>query len=681
MCDEEDNKDNLKVFTPNKKKFSFNYEYYFKVYTWEFNGKTFNTEVYLSDGAILTMKNVRYIEVPLDENCRKVSTIYNKDEFNCLDKYGMEFYFCPFDKVEKHLYYFISYNGTNSIAKVNRYNKCNLEQCDIGFHLHKQNTDSDKLKKGGTIDYALYIALKVKPDEPILFTGVKIYKNAFPLVPCPYINWIPKLANSSFVPSSYVNENTMKLMFDFDKHILVPAYMLTQQLTFICGNIKQLYMHDVSVGFQFTEDDEETNPSIVKAYNDVIICDKKDISNYQLFGYLENAYNIDSDVPIMKYLKNDYKFYSGQKIYSYDGGKIFAERILAMQSKKSSPQGNIFVKSSKPHEIYYYKPACYGTILDKSAVLKPKVSNIVQKESDKMVFKITNQGVNAGNKISCHAVVEDDYNGRFSDFYVKRYKTKIQRVKDSKGQPVNESKAFEIPIIDDADKFYGTYKCELENPGSVKLISEKEFVILPGEVLIHKNDIYLSNNDKDALRCDLKSAENLTLYELRVRFDNGRNFKYSYFKKEESNEIFKLEKDYVTYNLPSFNDLKNGIVISCLFGLPGGKNSMYETTYYLKNDIVVSKPVIDSSSNSKNSENSENSKMFIIIGCAVGVLVVLVIIIAIIIVILKKKKTTSLQEAKTPLKNTAPFKNTAPLKNTTQLKNTAQFKNTQKKNR
>uniref|UniRef100_A0A0K0EMG0 Ig-like domain-containing protein n=1 Tax=Strongyloides stercoralis TaxID=6248 RepID=A0A0K0EMG0_STRER len=627
---------------------------YYKVYTNIFDKNKFNVTLHLDNGVILTLKKVHFIEVPLEKLYALINTANGRD-FHYTDQSGIAFLYCPINKLEEHTYYFTNYNGKISINKLYGSNRCSLGYCELGLYLYKNNTSPDKLNQGGTIDNALYIALKAGPGMALIFHHVKIYKDAFPLVPCPYINWILKLFETSFVPSYYVNRDTIELKEDFDRHRLVPAFMQTYQKVglfhelmpaFICGNIKQQENSDVPVGFQIIKSNEPSPTGSVKTDNDKILCMNQDISKYYLFGFLNNTYNIDSDVPIMKYLKNDFKFYSEQIIYAYDHEEVLRDREKALQSKDPSPKASLFDRAYFDNQIYYYKPICYGKVNNKSAILKPKVSSIVQRESGEMVFKIANQGVNAGSKISCHAVVDDDYNGRFSEFYAKRYRTKIQRIKDSKGQPVNENKVYEIPIIDDADKFYGTYKCELENPGSVDLILEKEFVILPGEALIYKKDIYISSNDKDALKCDLKSKENLELSELRVNIDDEKILKYNYFEKEESNEIFKLKKDYVTYKPSSFKDLKNGTVLSCIFGLPGGNNSLYITTYYLK-DVETS----------DSNDDSSNTKMFIIIGCAAGGLVIFIIIIAIIIVVIKKKKTAPLQKTTTQLKNTATLQN------------------------
>uniref|UniRef100_A0A0K0EMF7 Ig-like domain-containing protein n=1 Tax=Strongyloides stercoralis TaxID=6248 RepID=A0A0K0EMF7_STRER len=640
-CSFRDDKDRVVVYKNDPSNTYSNEDVFFKIYTNEFKGKKFDTNLQVNNNATLTIKNIRVIEIPLRNLYRSGYESNFTDHVNeQINYHGIKFLYCPIDKMGNHMYHFTNYNEKNFIRKLKGPNTCNIGHCEIGLVLHKNKTNPDKLIQGGTIDYAFYIALKAEPGMALLFSETKINKDAFPLVLCPYTGWIPKFTKSSFVPSSYVNEDTIELKNDFDRHRLIPAYLESFYIgskssektrAFICGNIKQLNMDDLPVGFKLFESSYSTSKSSVKIDNDKILCNGEDVSDAYLFGFLNNTYNIDSDVPMMKYLINDYKFYSDQIIYAYDKKRILDERYAAANIKDFESRDSLFDNFYFNSPVIYYTPMCYGKIYGKSAVLKPKVSNVVQKESDEMVFKIANQGVNAGSKISCYAVVDNDYNGKFSEFYAKRYKTKIQRIKDSKGVPVSEDKAYEIPINDDAEKFYGTYKCELENPGSDNMIIEKEFIILPSDAYHNKKVVYMSSKDKNVLKCNLKSIDNLELSEVKVDIGSENNLTFNYFKKEEPNEIFKLKKDYVTYNVPSLNDFKNGTIISCIYGLPGGNTSLYETTYYLTDLIPTS--------------NGLSSKtIFIIVGCIAGSLIVLIIITVIIIIILKKKKSKQLKK-------------------------------------
>ncbi|CEF64786.1 Hypothetical protein SRAE_1000303900 [Strongyloides ratti] len=611
---------------------------YFQINTANFNGPKYNAILNFGSNSIFNLQNILYIEVPLEKLYLPNSE--SNTPYNYISSKGIRFLYCPIDNLANHMYHFTNYNGNKFLRKYHGSNRCNVGHCEIGLTLYRKDHDANKLLHGGLINYSFYISIKAKPDMALLFSGVEMNNNVYPLVPCPYIGWIANHVNASFVPSDYVLDSYIKIDEDYNRHRLMPAYKHTSYYSgipgsktnaFICGYIKQKDQPDLPVGFELHNKNQQIEPVEIKMDEKKIMCNGIDISEHYKFGYLEASYNLIANKLQFDYLDKDIKFYHGQILYVYDREIIEHERKEALRNKNILENDSLFDSKYFDDKIHYYNPICYGRIKDRSAVLKPKVGNVPQKESGEMTFKVANQGANIGNKLSCHAVIDGLPDERFSDFYLKRYKTKIQRIKNPKGEKVDEKKVDSLPIIEDVDKFFGTYKCELEEDGGFDLILQKEFTIIPEKSVHYKNTVRGSSSDKDILKCNLKSIDNLKLYEMKVNDGIDKIKIFNYYKKDEFNENFILRNEYITYHPSKPDDYKNNTIVSCTFGIPGDSNSLYETTYHISKASTGLK---------EDDEASKNNKLYILIGCSAGGVLLLIIIVIIIVILIKKKKAS-----------------------------------------
>uniref|UniRef100_A0A0N4ZPQ3 6-cysteine protein n=1 Tax=Parastrongyloides trichosuri TaxID=131310 RepID=A0A0N4ZPQ3_PARTI len=473
-----------------------NEDYFYEHFMFPDNVEKFSAIIQTKKGKFLKVRNIHYV----DMNLKSLHVPKHKKEiFHPLVRH-IKFLFCPVKSINTNLFHFNGRKNGGLLRWTYGASVCSLELCEIGLYVMKDGTTSDKLEEGDNIDKAFYIAFKAMHNEALLFKLPDMYEGDMTLVPCPYVNWIVKNSLSRFQPAPYIKDDFPTIEDDLNRHRLTPTFFVNRHKkidyrqesdkSFICGKIIQHNRPSVPVGFEFMQ---QNKPSII---NDLIhigdikeICNGKKIKGNYVFGIIRknNTYERKNDI-YFYFTNENLKYYSGLEMYVYDKDEITNNRKSLLEEEKKHQNGEGYDFIYFYRHIHTYKPFCKaGFYADDekyiTGVLKLRIGreNIpsLEDENKETIYKISSLKGHFPHTLSCYIFMTKPTNEKYSEFYSKKFKTNIRKIKDLSGKILVKKYTHEIFITDELDEIYGTYECVLDTNEPFPNIKNSTFNIIP----------------------------------------------------------------------------------------------------------------------------------------------------------------------------------------------------------
>uniref|UniRef100_A0A0N5BMB9 Ig-like domain-containing protein n=1 Tax=Strongyloides papillosus TaxID=174720 RepID=A0A0N5BMB9_STREA len=549
-------------------------------------------------------------------------------------KNNINFLFCPLEFASK-LGVFNENVVGHRIEKYVNGIRCSVYKCDIGpFPMVNSHTNiSERILVDREVDKVFFIGFQTSPNKNIdyifFYNSDKPAGNAhIVLVACPYINWIRKQSSAKFIPSKYVKNDFPSLPNDMDRHKLVPTFMLenisrgqnfSNRNTFTCGTLEQYEKladpTPIKIGYEFDQS-EDISSKFLTIDGDNFFCGDVNITNHYIFTFINSTDIMNSSEPIMEYITSikSVNFYVNQKIYAYD-----KEYIL---SKYKDGAEKFF---DTDNDLPIFSPSCVANHKVEVAKLRLKIGSTINppklkknnstgKSIETYIVSIKEQ---KDQELSCHAVLLKNNDDRYTNFYNKKYSTRITKIKDANGKPYSGNASISIKITESIEEVAGVYTCTIHN-SEVYEILNSEFQILPGELDPNIKKVKKNKPNKRLYTCATVNMGNQTLIEMNVTHQEKETISFQ-FSNKSRNKNFKKYKHYVIYHPDNESEFNLPTEIKCTY------------MNFTSKDIASVDQNIQTY-DKDNMKHSISSIVFIPIACG-AILVLLIVILKVIYVI------------------------------------------------
>uniref|UniRef100_A0A0K0G1Y9 Ig-like domain-containing protein n=1 Tax=Strongyloides venezuelensis TaxID=75913 RepID=A0A0K0G1Y9_STRVS len=479
-------------------------------------------------------------------------------------KNNINFLFCPLEFASK-LGVFNENYEEKAIGKYVNGTRCSVYKCDIGpFPMVNSHANiSHRILIDKELEKVFFIGFQTSPNKNIDY--IFFYNAGKPagninivLVACPYKNWIRKQSSAKFIPSKYVKNDFPSLPNDMDRHKLVPTFILENisrgqnfpsRNTFTCGRLEQYEKladpTPIKIGYEFDQL-EDISSQFLTIEGEELFCGDVDITDHYIFTFLNSTDIFNSSEPNMEYVTSikSVNFYVNQKIYAYD-----KEYIL---SKYNDSAEEFF---DTDNDLPIFPPSCIANHRVEIAKLKLKIGSTIVNSKFKK-DKFTGENIETytvsvkeqkDQELSCHAVLLKNSDDRYTNFYNKKYSTRIKKIKDANGKPYSGNASTAIKITESIEEVAGVYTCTIYN-SKVHEILDSEFHILPGELDPYIKKVKNNKPNKHLYRCTtINMMSNQTLIEMNVTHQGKKTMSFQ-FSNKNRNKNFKKYKHYVIYN-------------------------------------------------------------------------------------------------------------------------------------
>uniref|UniRef100_A0A0N4Z6U8 Bee-milk protein n=1 Tax=Parastrongyloides trichosuri TaxID=131310 RepID=A0A0N4Z6U8_PARTI len=362
---------------------------------------------------------------------------------------------------------------------------CYIYTCNIGFFFYHQVVNGQEIIKRKTVDFdnVIYIKLTTKKNE-FLIGNLKYVSKMYPLIICPYDNWVGTISGAQFVTFDISGIQYDKLS---NRHIIQSMYPRNSDKSkFICGELKYIDGTSLKIGYEIELDTSEVSLTAgkINISKDSFVCGPEtNESSYYHFSYNNiNKNNIEMRFLNLEKSKNISIFHN-DIIYMYDKFGPMIERLKNEGFSPNSYNGNISPT---------IKPLCFKKVGNFHGTLKLFYvdGTEVNLEGDKnkggkKSLTITEKTVDKKIILICEIIVqskESKYNVK--DFFKKSFKGSLVAV----GSKNKDKEVKELVFTRDSNN-YGTYKCILKPANGDhlhedhKLIEELTFEIIKSKEL------------------------------------------------------------------------------------------------------------------------------------------------------------------------------------------------------
>uniref|UniRef100_A0A0N5CAJ2 EGF-like domain-containing protein n=1 Tax=Strongyloides papillosus TaxID=174720 RepID=A0A0N5CAJ2_STREA len=550
---------------------------------------------------------------------------------------------------------------------------CSLKICEIGIYYRPYT----QITQDGILNFedkeAYYVVLSNTEEEKDIIFGTYLYDDHnYPLIPCPYTNWIPKNILTKFIPSNYVIENGIEFPYnDYDRHRFVPGIPSSKNGSILyCGKIYQPNFKEINVGVQLKLNRKNTTYNNIEVTTTGVKCsDNKTYSN-NIFSYTpDNTNYYGNNRELKKFHPEIDRIYSGQMMLIYKEDNI-RQMIGVIDHEEIR---NEFFDNRKKVE-----PICSGIVPDKIATLHLKI------DDEKISFKKTDSGImlvkidvkSRRNKmlhVGCHAVVDDASDNRYENFYLKRYKFVLFKGKLSNFNSSNNLDKINISSIMDPKNIYGYYSCGMDKDKKNSNIRESEFVLLPEKQVIliepvtniskannsffcYKN--YMEIGDLSVIKIELHSGRELNNLDNPSSFAANESLIFDDYNDYNNGDlsVIKIElhsgRELNNLDNPSsfganesliifddYNDYNNGVMTLICEYHAFNEPFILLKRKFISDNIVLREIAINNnqSVSSNNTSNSSLSTLLITTIVAVSIIIITIIISVSVIICVKLK--------------------------------------------
>uniref|UniRef100_A0AAF5CQ02 Uncharacterized protein n=1 Tax=Strongyloides stercoralis TaxID=6248 RepID=A0AAF5CQ02_STRER len=518
-------------------------------------------------------------------------------------------------------------------------NTCHLLHCQNGFifiHSKKSGMDIIELKIS---DFTQIVYEKFITDSgKLLFGPINIEGNHFPLILCPYYDWVNTFSKVTFNPKE---KNGIKYSSFGNSHILLPIYPRHSYSTmFICGEMEYIDETKLDIGYEIIIE-KRTKKLEVKELNllkNTLSC--KDELSEQSYYYFAYSINNNKEATMKNIFINnfkDFRIYHNNIIYMYDknGKKI----------KELEKKGFNFLSETVNNKYNYpiIKPSCAKRVKPLNASLKVftesgeeiKFSEN-QENSDIKRFLIDKNIMEKKNKYECRIVI-DNINGKeyLKDFYNNVFVGKLISIDDNGNEKIIKTLEFKKNF-----EGFGKYSCILSSLDGKKLHKDSKYIkpitfeTFPSEMIKEIQKTTWQSVRTIIIDCNKKIYNFAKLSDMYVIFSKTSKYKYSV--KNETVMFFE-ENEFVRFKHMDYNFNENNLTkinYHCIYS-----TSSNATFTIKKSGIILEKEI----SILKEDNKSKTSTILIVILILLITGIFCAIIISIII-IKKAKKAKKLRK-------------------------------------
>uniref|UniRef100_A0A0N4Z6B2 Ig-like domain-containing protein n=1 Tax=Parastrongyloides trichosuri TaxID=131310 RepID=A0A0N4Z6B2_PARTI len=514
---------------------------------------------------------------------------------------------------------------------------CHLTSCEIGLFLYTNynlNGGSD-LIKNQYLQYINVIYVKlIKSSNEYLLAKIKIKANHFPLMLCPFKNWVAKESMLEFHSNE---ENGIQFDKLNKRNILVPIYERNEgENKYKCGNLKYLDGEILDIGFELEISKnllEDLKVRKIDIYKDSLVCSTgdKEADFYHFLYNDNNKTNIKMKFIDIKSLKN-VSLYHNNKIYLYN---IFNDQIVKLKNygfTNITKGDSIEVPRIEPSCVIHIKPI-HGKL-----VLKRIDSKYIDMEknflSDIKIWYIKENLLDKNIQFECEIEIENKI-VRLSveNFYKETFKVSLLFDDGSiKGREIKD-----IKFTRDFNNF-GKYECKLEPVIGNNLYNDSEkiqrlsFETIPAQEDMFREVLKWSNDSQINIKCKINLENFAKIINMKVLinyehiYDRLNKKDRKYFSEKDNYVIFKhrklVKKNIEKANFECFYKSQNGVKFSIK-----NKGTMVDN---------------ETKSNEGNLFNNNNITLVISIASITIILILVIIVVTEIVVIRKAKKKNEL---------------------------------------
>uniref|UniRef100_A0A0N5C7R9 Ig-like domain-containing protein n=1 Tax=Strongyloides papillosus TaxID=174720 RepID=A0A0N5C7R9_STREA len=355
--------------------------------------------------------------------------------------------------------------------------QCSLDECMTGIVL--KTKDNEPNHENPNIQYGYYMVefTSSYQDIPIVISYLKSTNENFVLWICPYVNWIKKVYNASFVPR--INLEKGGPVDPLGKHIwtVIDEKSLTSSRFFICGDIKQEASSTVSIAVSASFDyPKQLDPKNLELTdNRVFKCDGKDIfnSNEDNIIYSHYTYNRDNKGAYSenRYWTNTSKLYAEQFIIvfkKYDVKKFLEEKGGTFQRYDPINYESIC-------KVPNYQATIRLMVGDK---ILPSETTYIEDSGNMVIYRISNELYkNKETSIKCQIVLDNVVDQKFYDFYSRKFNSSLYKksiLYSTSQETLKEHKIINLGSV----AFNEVYKCILDPPYLVSYVNRPDFMIV-----------------------------------------------------------------------------------------------------------------------------------------------------------------------------------------------------------
>uniref|UniRef100_A0A0N5BPC0 DOMON domain-containing protein n=1 Tax=Strongyloides papillosus TaxID=174720 RepID=A0A0N5BPC0_STREA len=518
---------------------------------------------------------------------------------------------------------------------------CNIQQCDMGLFFFDENKNAailNNVKQIHTVDYAVLVGIESKDNKMLL--GIRPHHEVNIRIGfCPYIRWVPEKGLFKFKPEDHIKDNGYVEDGNAFAHIVVPFYKKSGNSNeFICGQLKQLALPDLLIGYSLREDSQNKEISgNINPLNDELKCKPGDsISSHYHFGYMETNTNYMSE-RIMERItvRNEtltYNFYAGQKIYIYKWGK-FEHAFKNRNDHERLMDPNVI------EEVLCIK----NLKSDIRANILPSIGSVesIKKHEGKNIFYRLIKSDELDNKypFRCLTKTVDANKGHMEEFYSRSAEFTIKNEEDP--NVVYTSSQNEINFKRKKINNYGSYRCKdvKTTPLLIKdIVTMDKVYYLPDENaemdLLHSQVADTSQSD---IGCNKQYGTFGKIKKMTVKFGQDVRDPLTIDDFSNGTGTIDIKEGKILYKVPK--DIP-GVTVICIYETP------VETTFYTTKDFFIS---ITQDSGTKNNETKtitkekivtqvKNNSIPWVIGIVIAVILFCIIVIVVAYLIVRRVK-------------------------------------------
>uniref|UniRef100_A0A0N4ZIB2 6-cysteine protein n=1 Tax=Parastrongyloides trichosuri TaxID=131310 RepID=A0A0N4ZIB2_PARTI len=518
--------------------------------------------------------------------------------------------------------YALTHHSKNYFVK-EEFSTCHLTHCELGVYIyHKRFGGYDLIKyEIAKFDYVLYVKLITLTGE-YLFGSFKVDRNYFPLILCPYDNWVSPYSMVKFNPYERSGIEFGKFL---KRHILLPIYKRhVEDNKFLCGYLKYMDGDELKIGFELLITKKGKNMKVKKinVTRDYFVCsDEEKETDYYHFTY--NA-NYKRKI-FMRYFNME----NLDRIPLLHGEIIYLYKKSDNEIKKLLNDGFNYLRIKGEYPYPRVQPSCGLEINPIPGMLTLRRSDnkdITLNDSnlsDVKILYITNDLLEKRIGLECvieGEVEESRHNLKY--FYNNTFITELVSIDENN----NVKTMHQINFANGFLKF----GCILKPRFGNKLHKDSKFIKpLYFETIYDKNFIIRrkwENINGISIKCNKKSENKLTDMKVVI------NSKYKYKMSIEEHEHFFFDENtcvkFKHYEIRKIKDIIRKVKYECFYKSKSG------IEFSMKFDGTVLQETI-----TKNIDKKNSSLYGVLLISIITTTTASIIFIIVLIIVLRRKKS------------------------------------------
>uniref|UniRef100_A0A0N5CGG2 Ig-like domain-containing protein n=1 Tax=Strongyloides papillosus TaxID=174720 RepID=A0A0N5CGG2_STREA len=497
--------------------------------------------------------------------------------------------------------------------------KCQISFCDVGFKYMTDSKGTDMLHvKLNDLKGIFYLKF-VTNDMILRLDKFNIDGYNFPLILCPYKNWVNKYSGTTFVP---YERNGIEFSSLRGHQILLPGYPRNDDIdVFVCGYINYEDGSQLTIGHEIAIKDYYSTGSIksISDFQHIWKCSEGEAAAD--YYYFIHTYNVEGNHKMRQITKdsvNKNKFYYNDIMYLYK--KADTRNLMNMkngiQDDYVMKQINPTCKWKLPHLKYKLRLVSFDG------------SGFYDSGDYTNIINIHKDTLNKNTYYKCEIVIEEAAKYPFLSNYYDKVMDVVLVSRDDYGNKIFHDKI----KFDDTYDGFKKYECEVRHKNDdfwygypSEILS---FLTISSDIPVTYEDDTWRLKDDVIVQCQRNISNIGEIDSIRVHLSKNVFIGYS---NVTNSSMFSVDGDFVTLrnrNLMKINkqedvDIKY-LITQCNYKVKGEKKTV----------IIENNPILKMTKiNKKVYEDNRSSNALIKIGLIIGILMLLVLIILIIVLL------------------------------------------------